>query len=188
MFLLYNIKFSKQNYENLIKYLKLDRYIKKINTKVFVFNQIDNTVQIKCLSIVYNKTFLPIKSQNLIKYVINICFLKKNTFIIVTDIKGKLKFCYSSGLVDLKGKRKVKQPLALNSLIKILELETSFLLNKPLALHLTNVNTFSYKYVLSKIKNLFFITFIRVCNKKPHNGCRPRKQKRGKKRRKKSKN
>ena len=187
MFLLYNIKFSKHNCENLIKYLKLNTYIKKINTKVLFFNQINKAEQIKYLSNVYNKTFLPIKLQSLIRYIINICLLKKNTYIIVTDIKGKLKYYCSSGYVNLNGKRKTKQPLALNSLIKTLELEASFLFNKSLAVHLTNVNTFSHKYVISKLKKLFFINFIKVCNKKSHNGCRPRKIKRGKKQRKKSK-
>lgn len=67
----------------------------------------------------------------------------------------------------------------------MLEMEAQFLFNEPLALHLTNVNFFSQKYVLSKLEEKFFITFIKVLDAKPYNGCRPRKLKRGKKRRKK---
>jgi ribosomal protein S11 len=87
----------------------------------------------------------------------------------------------------LKGKRKTKQPLALNSLINSLKNDAKFLYSKPIALHLTNVNFFSYNYVLSKLEEKFFITYIRVFDTTPHNGCRPRKIKRGKKRSKKLK-
>jgi ribosomal protein S11 len=103
------------------------------------------------------------------------------------DIKGKLRFFRSAGFVDLKGKRKIKQPLALNSLINSLKNDAKFLYGEPIALHLTNVNSFSYNYVLSKLEEKFFITFIRVFDTTPHNGCRPRKIKRGKKRSKKLK-
>lgn len=186
MFLPYIIKTHTQNYNNLIKYLKLNMFIKKISNKVFFLNQLNEKNQFKSLSLNYNNiSFIAI--PNLIKYIISINLLKKNTFINVTDIKGKLKFYCSAGFVDLRGKRKIKQPLALNNLINTLKMEAQFLFNEPIALHLTNVNFFSYKYVLSKLEEKFFITFIRVLDLKPHNGCRPRKLKRGKKRRKKSK-
>jgi len=184
MFLSSIIKIHTQNYNNLIKYLKLDTYIKKINKKVYFLNQLDKKNQLKNLSLVSNN-ISSIESPNLIKYIISINLLKKNTFITVTDIKGKLKFYCSAGFVDLKGKRKIKQPLALNNLIDTLETEAQFLLNEPLALHLTNINFFSQKYVLSKLEEKFFIIFIKVLDAKPYNGCRPRKLKRGKKRRKK---
>ena len=105
----------------------------------------------------------------------------------VIDIKGKLRFFRSAGSVELKGKRKTKQPLALNSLINSLKSDAKFLHNQPIALHLLNVNSFSYTYVLSKLEEKFFITYIRLFKSVPHNGCRPRKIKRGKKRSKKLK-
>jgi len=182
MFLSYIIKKNKkQIYSNLIKYLKLNVYTKKIETKVYILKQ-----KQKKLSLMSNSTFL-VKPKTLIKYIICINLLEKNTFIYVTDIKGKLRFFRSAGFVELKGKRKIKQPLALNSLINSLKNDAKFLEDEPIALHLTNVNFFSYNYVLSKLEEKFFITFIRVFNLSPHNGCRPRKRKRGKKRSKKKK-
>jgi small subunit ribosomal protein S11 len=182
MFLSHIIKKNKkQTYNNLIKYLKLNAYVKKIENKVSFLNQINEKKKIKNLNLIYNNTFST-KPKNLIKYIISIKLLEKNTFINVTDIKGKLRFFRSSGFVELKGKRKIKQPLALNSLINSLKSDAKFLYGKPIALHLTNVNSFSYNYVLSKLEEKFFITYIRVFDSIPHNGCRPRKIKRGKKR------
>jgi ribosomal protein S11 len=185
MFLSHIIKETKkQTYDNLIKYLKLNRHIIKKNILVSFLKQIDEKNQIKRFSLVHNYFFF-LKPKNLIKYIISINLLEKNTFFNVTDIKGNLKFFRSAGFVELKGKRKIKQPLALNNLIDSLKNEAIFLYNKPVAVHLTNVNFFSFKYVVSKLEEKFFITFIRVFDSKPHNGCRPRKIKRGKKRRKK---
>ena len=185
MFLSHIIKKNKkQTYNNLIKYLKLNAYIKKIDSKVSFLNQINEKIKIKNL---INKNTFSNKPKNLIKYIISINLLEKNTFVNVTDIKGKLRFFRSAGFVALKGKRKIKQPLALNSLINSLKSDAKFLYNQPIALHLLNVNFFSYNYVLSKLEEKFFITYIRVFNLTPHNGCRPRKIKRGKKRSKKLK-
>ena len=184
MFLSHIIKKSKkQTYNNLVKYLKLNAYIKKIDTKIFFLNKINKT---KNLNLMCNNTFST-KPKLLIKYIISINLLEKNTFVNVTDIKGKLRFFRSAGFVELKGKRKTKQPLALNSLINSLKSDAKFLYGKPIALHLTNVNYYSYNYVLSNLEEKFFITFIRVFDTLPHNGCRPRKIKRGKKRSKKLK-
>ena len=93
-------------------------------------------------------------------------------------LKENLDFLDLRGFVELKGKRKIKQPLALNNLINSLKIDAKFLYGQPIALHLTNVNSFSYNYVLSKLKEKFFITLIRVFDTTPHNGCRPRKIKR----------
>jgi ribosomal protein S11 len=187
MFLSHIIKKNKkQTYNNLIKHLKWNTYIKKLDTKVSFLNQINEKNKIKNLNLIYNNIF-SIKPKPLIKYIISINLLEKNTFVNVTDIKGKLRFFRSAGFVELKGKRKIKQPLALNNLINSLKIDAKFLYGQPIALHLTNVNSFSYKYVLSKLKEKFFITLIRVFDTTPHNGCRPRKIKRGKKRSKKLK-
>jgi ribosomal protein S11 len=170
----------KQTYGNLIKYLMLNKHIKKKYNLVSFLKQVDEKNQTKRFSLKYNY-FFPFKPKNLIKYIISINLLEKNTFLNVTDIRGNLKFFRSAGFVELRSKRKIKQPLALNHLIDSLKNEASFLYNKPVALHLTNVNFFSYKYVISKLEIFFFITFIRIFDSKPHNGCRPKKIKRRKK-------
>ena len=180
MFLSHIIKKNKkQIHKNLIKYLKLNAYIKKIDTTRLFLNQINEKNKIKTLNLVCNNSF-SIKPNLSIKYILSINLLEKNTFVNVTDIKGNLKFFKSAGFVGLKGKQKAKQPLALNNLTNSLKSDAKFLYNEPIALHLTNINYFSYSYVLFKLQEKFFITYIRVFDSIPHNGCRPRKMKRGK--------
>ena len=129
MFLSHIIKETKkQTYDNLIKYLKLNKHIKKKDILVSFLKQIDEKNQIKRFSLVYNY-FFSFKPTNLIKYIISINLLEKNTFLNVTDIRGNLKFFRSAGFVKLRGKRKIKQPLALNHLIDSLKNEASFLYN-----------------------------------------------------------
>lgn len=176
-------KTKKQGYSNLIEYLKLNRYIKKIDTLVFILKQISEKNQIKRFNVFPNDS-LSTKSKNLIKYIVSFNLLKKNTFLNVVDIKGNLKYHRSSGILEFKGKRKTKQPQVLSKLIDVLKRDTKFLNNEPIGLDLINVNYFSYNYILFKLEKFFFITFIRVFYAKPCNGCRPRKIKRGKKRRK----
>jgi ribosomal protein S11 len=177
-------KTKRQIYNNLIKYLKLNMYIKKIETKMSFLKQIDEKKGIKSVNFIYDYSFR-FKPKTLIKYIISINLLEKNTFLNVTDIKGNLRFFRSSGFVNLKGKRKIKQPLVLKNLIDSLKREAKFLHNETVALHLTNISSFSYRYILSKLEEKIFIIFIRVFDLKPHNGCRPRKIKRRKNRRKK---
>jgi ribosomal protein S11 len=139
-------KNKKKTYNDLIKYFKLNIYIKKINTKVLFLTQKKKKKEIKNLSLICNNAFFN-KPKNLIKYIIYINLSEKNTFVNVIDIKGRLKFYRSAGFVELKGKRKIKQPLALNSLINSLKSDAKFLQKQPVALHLKNINFFSYNYV-----------------------------------------
>lgn len=183
MFLSYIIKKAKKRtYINLVKYLKLNKHIKKKYSLIFFLEQTNKKNQIKRFSLIYkssNHYFF--KLNHLIKYIISINLLEKNSFFNVTDIEGNLKFFRSAGSIKLKSKQKIKQPLVFNRLIDSLKNEASFLTNKPLALHLRNVNFFVYKSLLLKLEKFFFITFIQIFDSKPHNGCRPKKIKRIKK-------
>ena len=76
----------------------------------------------------------------IVMYIINISFLKANTTIHVSDIKGNIKLFYSAGSVGLTGKQKKKRRVAVIKLISLLLKKATFLGNKPIALHLNNVN------------------------------------------------
>lgn len=110
--------------------------------------------------------------------------LKSNTVINVTDIKGNLKFSQTSGSIKLTGKQKVKQPIALVKLLKVLILKTKFLTNQPIALHLKNITRYYKLFIIFMVKKKFFIKLIKDYNLQPHNGCRPKKIKRKRKGRK----
>nr|AEP20727.1 ribosomal protein S11 [Kryptoperidinium foliaceum endosymbiont] len=119
-------------------------------------------------------------NQNLvIMYVINISFLKANTTIHVSDIKGNMKLFYSAGSVGLAGKQKRKRRVAALKLISLILKRATFLNKKPVALHLKNVN--SYKNIIvSKLKRSLFIRVVKSFNQIPYNGCRKKKVRRKK--------
>jgi small subunit ribosomal protein S11 len=119
-------------------------------------------------------------SQNLVvMYVINISFLKANTTIHISDIKGNMKLFYSAGSVGLAGKQKRKRRVAVSKLISLLLKRAIFLNKKPIALHLNNVN-FYKNLIVSKLKRTLYIRVIKSFNQAPYNGCRKKKLRRKK--------
>jgi small subunit ribosomal protein S11 len=119
-------------------------------------------------------------SQNLVvMYVINISFLKANTTIHISDIKGNMKLFYSAGSVGLAGKQKRKRRVAVSKLISLLLKRATFLNKKPIALHLNNVN-FYKNLIVSKLKRTLYVRVIKSFNQAPYNGCRKKKLRRKK--------
>jgi ribosomal protein S11 len=115
----------------------------------------------------------------MIMYVINISFLKANTTIHVSDTQGNLKLFYSAGSVALTGKQKKKRRIAVSKLISLLLKKANFLGQKPIALHLNNVN-FYKNLIVRKLKRNLYIKIIKIFNQTPYNGCRKRKLRRKK--------
>ena len=119
------------------------------------------------------------KEDFLIVYIITIIFLKANTNINVSDIKGNVKLSYTSGSVNLLGKQKKNRVKAISRLISLLVKKASFLNNCPVSVHLYNVT--SHKpLILNKLKNSFFIRLVKIFNQSPYNGCRKKKVRRKK--------
>lgn len=143
-------------------------------------NQIDLLKKIKendskTLSIKKNQLKLEKINQDLIlMYIVSISFLKTNTIIHISNIKGNIKLFYSAGLVDLTGKQKRKRRVAISKLISLLLKKTAFLYKTPIALHLNNVN-FYKNFIVSKLKKTLYIRVIKVFNQAPYNGCRKKK-------------
>lgn len=126
----------------------------------------------------YNKVVE--NDQNLIvMYIVGISFLKANTTIHVSDIKGNIKLFYSAGSVGLTGKQKKKRRVAVSKLISLLIKKATFLNKKPIALHLTNVNFYN-SLIISKLKKNLYIRVIKSFNQAPYNGCRKKKLRRKK--------
>jgi ribosomal protein S11 len=119
------------------------------------------------------------KEDFMIVYVITVVFLKANTHIHLSNIKGNVKLSYNSGSVNLLGKQKKNRVKAISRLISLLIKKTSFLKNCPVSVHLYNVN--SHKtLILNKLKNNFFIRLVKIFNQTPYNGCRKKKMRRKK--------
>merc|ERR1712194_482843 len=114
-----------------------------------------------------------------IAYIISISFLKANTTIHVSDTKGNLKLFYSAGSVELSGKQKRKRRIAVSKLISLVLKKANFLGQKPIALHLNNVN-FYKNLIIRKLKRNLYIKVIKILNQTPYNGCRKKKLRRKK--------
>ena len=109
-------------------------------------------------------------------YIIHFYFSSVNTFLYITDSLGNLKFRYPAGLVGFKGKQKRSRTSVLKSFFKKLrKLKISFLKNKIVALHLTNVG-FSKYFIVKKLKPFLYIRFIKNYQIHPYNGCRKKKR------------
>jgi ribosomal protein S11 len=163
--LLQEEKFYVKNLHNQIIYLKKlkkDNY-KNLSVKKFLIN---NTKEIHL-------------QDFMIMYIINVSFSKANTTIHVSDIQGNLKLFYSAGSVDLSGKQKRKRRIAISKLISLLLKKAIFLGNKPIALHLSNVNYYK-NLIVRKLKRNLYIKIIKIFNQTPYNGCRKKKFRRKK--------
>ena len=176
-------------FNNLTNKLQLDTYLfeKEKDYIGNLLNQIDYLKKLKeqnykNLSITEFAKFKQernIEQNFMIMYVVNISFLKANTTIHVSDTKGNIKLFYSAGSVGLTGKQKRKRRIAVIKLISLLIKKASFLSNKPVAIHLNNVN-FYQNLIINKLKQVLFIKVIKSFNQAPYNGCRKPKVRRKK--------
>jgi ribosomal protein S11 len=174
-----NILFN--NISNKLKLTLLDRekfYIKNL------FNQINQLEQIKKKNYkklgqksMHHNNFL--KQDLTVYYIVNISFLKANTTIHLSDIKGNIKLFYSAGDLGLKGKQKTKRRIAVSKLITTLLKKIPFINKKPVALHLNNVK-FYKRLILKQLKRNLFIKIVKSFNLTPYNGCRKKKIRRKK--------
>ena len=120
--------------------------------------------------------------QNLISYVIKINLTKTNTLVTITDVLGAKVSSFSAGLVGLTKRQKRQQPDALIKVFKFLLLKSKILKNKVISLQLTYIKARKEFSFLKRLKSVLFISSIKSYALHPHNGCRPKKLKRFKRR------
>lgn len=159
---------------------KKNIYSKKITDSISKLkNSLSEKQKHKSLS------FLPSNSKNIngtkrkglvVVYTVHFSFSTVNTFLYITDVLGNLKFRYSAGSMDFKGKQKKSRIQVLNRFFRELrKFKISTLKNKPIALHLSSVGF--YKYLIVKnLKKDFFIRFIKSYQIYSYNGCRKKKK------------
>jgi len=176
-------------FNNLTNRLQLDTHLFE-EEKTYVKNlqdQIDSLKKLKeqnykelsVAEFAKSKQEASIEQDLIVMYIINVSFSKANTTIHVSDIKGNVKLFYSAGSVGLTGKQKRKRRIAIVKLISLVMKKARFLSNKPVAVHLNNVN-FYQNLIINKLKQTFFIKIIKSFNQTPYNGCRKPKMRRKK--------
>ena len=181
-----NLKPTKTYVENLsillkiLNQLKSDKSISKVLKNKITNNLYSKFILTKSKNSFNSKNKL-IK-ENLISYVINVNLSPTNTLVNVTDINGNPKIAFSAGLVNLTKSQKKAQPMALINIFKALLLNAMFLTNKPVALHFKNTKSFYESLIIKALKDKLFIKSVQSYNLSPHNGCRPKKLKRVKRR------
>ena len=175
---LYNIAATKLKTE-VLKLKKEKLYLKILSEKLSLLEPNSNYKNFSFSRVPGNfKKFLK-EEKFLIVYIITVAFLKANTNINVSDIKGNVKFSFTSGSVNLIGKQKKNRLKSVSRLVSLLSKKAAFLKNYPVSIHLLNVN--SYKFLtLKKLKENFFIRLVKSFNLPPYNGCRKKKVRRKK--------
>ena len=173
--------------------LKMRLYLQKLKKLIVLFKHLKNSkTKIKNLSQKLNKILYKSKqasknvkyltNQNSISYIINIVLSQTNTIVNITDIYGNVKISFSAGIINLTKSQKKAQPMALINIFKTLLLKAKFLNNKAVALHFKNTKPHHESLILKLLKTKLFIKSVQNSNLMPHNGCRPKKIKRIKRR------
>ena len=170
--------------------------ITRNNKKIYIFKLLKvinflNTIKIskKLSGLIYNSHSklnaskqYKIKNQNIVSYIINVVLSPTNTVVNITDINGNVLISISAGLANLTKFQKKSQPTALITIFKLLMLKSKFLENKAVALHFKNVKRFHEALIIKALKRFVLIKSFQSYNLTPHNGCRPKKLKRIKRR------
>jgi ribosomal protein S11 len=141
-------------------------------------NTIENFRNVKKFMI--TKFFYDLKIFDAIKYIVGISFLKKNTVIYISYTSGRLKYQCSAGYIKLNKKQKIKMPLVLLKLTKIILSKIPYLKKTPIAFHFSNLSQPLQSFFEYVFKLQFFIVQLSSFKIFSHNGCRPKKLKRKK--------
>lgn len=179
MFLLYLNSSNKFLKPDLLHLQQLNCLKKKLRDKVEFLNLLKNNKKTKNLNLVLKKNQV---LENPLKYILGISLTSTNTNFYVTDIKGNVKYFSSAGFLNLNSNQKTRKPAVLIKLLRLTIENTSFIGNAPIAIHLKNFTRFYVYLILTLIKKYFVIKHVCVYNNRPHNGCRPRKLRRKKRR------
>ena len=154
-------------------------YTQKIRSALFFFQQYKI---FKILINSYNNSNYILFLQNTINYIFTIKISKTNTLINLSTIRGNIITFFSSGHLNLTKKQKIIQPFALLSLLKAIMVNNPEINSKTVTLHFKNLKPYYESLLTNLLKKIIFINLIKSYNLSPHNGCRPKKIKRFKKR------
>ena len=173
LFSLNNIRLKKKS----VQLKKIIKYILKLKTTL------NEKKEFKRLSFLnYNNSlkdnFARKKKGLVVLYTICFSFSSVNTFLYVTDSRGNLKFRYSAGLLDFKGKAKRSRFQILKMFFKKLRiLKMNLLKDKPISVVLKNVGSYRHR-IVRELKKKFFIRIVNNFQSHSYNGCRKKKKSR----------
>ena len=173
LFSLYHIRLKEKN----IHLKKVTKYISKLKISL------NKNQDLKRLNFLLEEkltanNFLRKKKGFIVLYSICFLFSPVNTFLYVTDSLGNLKFRYSAGLLEFKGKSKKSRFQVLKMFFKELrKLKMNLLKNKPISVVLKNVGSYRHR-IVRELKKNFFIRIVNNFQTHSYNGCRKKKKSR----------
>lgn len=181
MFIL-QIQKNKIEQNKVLQTTYLKNVIKKVKIKILFLKKIKDNKTSKNLRFLLSKV-TTFKSKDLINCIIGISIYNTKIVIYLSDIEGTVKFFCTTGSLGLKRKQINKKIAVLIKLMKVMMYKIKFISKHDfIALHLKNCNEYLSTFVSSFLAKYYNIGFIRIDNNQPHNGCRPRKIKRKKRR------
>ena len=186
MFLLHIYK-NKLERSNLQQITHLKNLIKKVKSQNLFLGALKTAKKFKSLRLLLvkksRKDQLIFKSKSLVNYIIGISIYNTSIVLHLSDVKGTVKFFITSGSLGIKRKQKKKKIAGLIKLIKFMLLKVKFISkNDLIALHLKNFNERLGSFTSAFLSKFYNIELVRINTNQPHNGCRPRKIKRKKRR------
>jgi small subunit ribosomal protein S11 len=110
--------------------------------------------------------------------IFNVSSSLNNTFVALTDLKGKVRYVRSAGLCGFQGKKKRSTKFAVKYILKSV---ANFAKRRKILGVYLSLRGFSKprRYVLGILKNRQIkVLGIRDITPNPHNGCRPKKKRR----------
>ena len=170
----------------LIKILKEKPTLYISDESLTSLNLIKQTSKLKHIYKIKNTTNFKNFKHTPLNYILTLVKSQTNTLATLANTEGKLLISLSSGCLNLKKRQKKLQPLALISLLKSLILNANFSNKESITIHFKNVKSYYESLVVNLLKNIIFIKSIKSYNLQPHNGCRPKKLKKIKRRTKKN--
>ncbi len=123
-----------------------------------------------------NNTNSTLTTTQLVDAIFNIYLSNSNIIINLTNLKGDTILKSSSGLVYYKGREKIKK-YALINIIKTIIDQSSNLNIKTTALHFKGLKRYR-SLIINLLKKRFSLILVTHYYTLPHNGCRPKKQRR----------
>ena len=167
---------------NLNRFLKAihlkKQYLKEVQNQAYSLNKLKEINYKKVGSKLSNALGKP-SNTIFVTYIIEIAFSKKNTLFHISDCSGNIKFFYSAGSFQQKGKGKIARSIILRKFYRFLISKLKSIRKVPIAIHLKNVDSNMF-WFLKKLKKKFFIVLVKHFNQHPYNGCRKKKIRRKK--------
>ena len=174
-----NYSSTQFNLNRFLKEIRLKKqYLKKIQNQADFLNELKET-NYKKVGLKFSNILTKPLNTFFVMYIIEIYFSKKNTLFNISDCSGNIKFFYSAGSFQQKGKGKTARSIVLKKFYRLLVSKLKFVKKVPIAIHFKNADSNMF-WFLKNLKKKFFIVLVKRFNQYSYNGCRKKKIRRKK--------